>query len=355
MEHSCESLMSVLPAIAGRATALDRSGDWPAEDLRDLGGIGVWRWFVPEQFGGEGIHPLELHLRYEAIASASLATALVISQRDSAVAWIESALDSGLREELLPGLARGEYFATIGIAQLTTSKQGGPPQLRAVSQDGGYRLEGVIPWATGAAKAKFIVAGAVVEDGQQILFVLPTDLPGVSIERPLELVALRASWTSRFELRGARLDRRWVLRGPVAKAISGLSRGVPLSQAFLVFGLCRGALDLISRHDSDRARSLAGQFGDQFLELRSEILALCQGGREADAAAAGPRLRASCNDLAARIAQTAVALYKGSALLVDHPAQRLAREAMFFLVWSCPDPAVDCTVNALVDRQRREK
>ena len=77
------------------------------------------------------IDPLELHLRYEAIASASLATALIVSQRDSAVGLIEGSENQEMREELLPGLARGDFFSTIGIAQLTTSRQAG---LRAVDE-----------------------------------------------------------------------------------------------------------------------------------------------------------------------------------------------------------------------------
>jgi alkylation response protein AidB-like acyl-CoA dehydrogenase len=352
MEVSFESLKKVLPAIAARAMLLDRTGDWPADDLRDLGNIGLCRWYVPQKFGGEEIDPLELHLRYEAIASASVATALVISQRDSAIGLIDGGENPDLRQEILPALARDEYFATIGIAQLTTSQQGG---LRAVADGNAFRLDGIIPWSTGAAKAKFIVAGAVTQDGRQILFVLPTGLPGVSVQSPLELVALRASWTSRVGLHGARLDKRWLLRGPVAKALAGPSRGIPLSQAFLGFGLCHGALELIARHDSDRGRSLGTRFGDQFSALRSEVLELCKPGRESDGMTAAPQLRAACNDLAMRLTQSAVALHKGSALLLDHPAQRLAREAMFFLVWSCPDPVIDCTVNVLVDRQTPEK
>jgi len=54
-------------------------------------------------------------------------------------------------------------------------------------------------------------------------------------------------------------------------------------------------------------------------------------------------------ELALRITQSAVAIYKGTALLADHPAQRLAREAMFLLVWSCPNPVIDCTVGLLVE------
>jgi alkylation response protein AidB-like acyl-CoA dehydrogenase len=350
MQPNFQSLRQILPAIADRATALDRGGDWPQRDLDDLGTVGAWRWFVPPEFGGEGIDPLELHMRYEAIASASLATALVLSQRDSAVGLMVGAEDWPMRRQILERMARGDCFATIGIAQLTTSRQGGAPALRASAGDEGYRLDGTIPWCTGAAKAELVIAGAVLEDGQQILFALPTDLPGVRIEPPMPLVSLRSSWTAQIECQGVALPRRWLMRGPVAKALAGRSKGLVISQAFLAFGLCRGGLELIGRHDSDRARSLAGRFVEQLESLRRRTIELCQPGREADATAAAPALRGACNELAVRITQSAVALYKGSALLLDHPAQRLAREAMFLLVWSCPDAVIDCTVNALAEK-----
>ena len=192
----------------------------------------IWRRSAPggglcrNSLAARAIDPLELHLRYEAIASASLATAL-----DRFAAGFGRWVDRR-RRKIRPCARnfcrdwRGEYFSRRSGSHSSRPASRADCQLRAVAQDGGYRLDGVIPWAPGAAKAKFIVAGAVIEDGQQILFVLPTDLPGVSVEPPLELVALRSSWTSRVELHAApRLERRWVLRGPVAKAISGLSRG----------------------------------------------------------------------------------------------------------------------------------
>jgi butyryl-CoA dehydrogenase len=344
MRLSFESLDEILPAIRSRATNYDRTGDWPDADLKALEAVGACRWFVPATFGGEGIDPLELHLRYESIASASLATALIVSQRDSAVGLIDGSENDPLRQQILPELAKGESFSTIGIAQLTTSRQAG---LRAKTSAHGFILDGKIPWSTGAAKAKTIVAGAVTEDNQQILFVLPSDLPGVSIDPPMELVALRSSWTSQVRLDAVELDRRQILRGPAAKVLGGGTKGIPLAQAFLAFGLCRGALQLMASENSDRSRSLVARFEEQLATIRTEVLEICRARRESDAI---PRLRGACNDLAVRITQSAVALFKGSALRLDHPAQRLAREAMFFLVWSCTDPVIDCTVNALVDR-----
>ena len=41
MDVQFESLSNVLPAIRDRATALDLSGGWPADDLAELGAIGA--------------------------------------------------------------------------------------------------------------------------------------------------------------------------------------------------------------------------------------------------------------------------------------------------------------------------
>jgi alkylation response protein AidB-like acyl-CoA dehydrogenase len=337
----------VLDGLRARATEADLTGDWPQVDLRALAGSGAARWAIPSEFGGLGFSAIELHFRYEAIASASLSVALLLSQRDSAADMIDAGENDALRRQLLPPLALGRQFATIGIAQLTTSRQGGAPALRATPTSAGYGLDGYIPWSTGAAKASYIVAGAALPDQQQILFALPTDLPGVEIEPPMPLVALRSSWTARVNLENVSLDRRWILRGPTERALGGRRRHLVLGQTFLAMGLARSAILLIQEHRSDRAQSAAARLEQQLESARSEILDLSAPGQESNAQQHSPRLRGVVNDLAIRAAHTAVTLYKGSALLNDHPAQRLAREAMFLLVWSCPDPVIDCTVDLL--------
>ncbi len=312
---TADMLDSVLPPIARRATDLDQSGRWPSEDFAALAAVGSTQWVF-------ALSPLDLHLIYRRIAAASLAMALVLSQRDSAASLILASAGPA-RAELLSGFSQPRMFATIGIAQLTTSRQGGRPALRAESVDGGFRIDGQIPWSTGADQSDFVVAGAMMNDSRQILFALPTNLPGVSIA-PLPLVALAATHTCSISCDGVRLDERWILRGPAEKVLSGNSKGLPLGQTFLAMGLCRGGLDLIAAHDSERARSAVARFDEQLTALSSEILALSQPGVEAPASAENARLRGACNDLALRISHAAVALYKGTALLQNHPAQRLA-------------------------------
>jgi hypothetical protein len=163
----------------------------------------------------------------------------------------------------------------------------------------------------------------------------------------MQLVALASSWTAQIDCDGAMLESRWLLRGPVPRVMDGRGKGVPVGQSFLAMGLCKGALDLIRAHDSPRAVATATRFATQLQQLRGDVLAICQPDTELDVAKLAPRIRGRCNELASRITSAAVALYKGSALMRDHPAQRLARESMFLLVWSCPDPVIECTVDLL--------
>jgi alkylation response protein AidB-like acyl-CoA dehydrogenase len=300
------------------------------------------RWSVPKPFGGDDLDVLELHLRYEAIAAASLPTALILTQRDSAIGIVAMTENADLRREVMPSLVTNESFTTVGIAQLTTSRQGGTPALRATRVSGGYEIDGVIPWSTGACNAEFIVAGAANGNGKQVLFALRMDAPGVACGAPMPLVALRATQTSEVRCRHVAIDDHFMLRGPMQNVLAG-RKTLPLGQAFLALGHCRGILDLIATHDSDRGGALHARLDAQLRDLRTQLLAASAPGT----ADSNPALRGACGDLAVRAAHSAVALFKGSALLADHPAQRLAREAMFLLVWSCPDAVIDCTVEIL--------
>jgi hypothetical protein len=55
-------------------------------------------------------------------------------------------------------------------------------------------------------------------------------------------------------------------------------------------------------------------------------------------------LRARANSLALRASQAALTAAKGAGYVVGHPAGRWCREALFFLVWSCPQPVVEANL-----------
>jgi alkylation response protein AidB-like acyl-CoA dehydrogenase len=331
-----------LEELAGRA---DADAVWPSESwelLRQAGGLA---WSIPTAYGGDGLEGPELFDRYERLAGACLTTAFILSQRDAAVRRIGDHGSEEVRRELLPPLASGERFATVGLSHLTTSRQHGKPALVAGAVEGGLALAGVMPWVTGAARAEYVITGAVLADGQQFLAVLPVREAGVCVEAPLDLMALAGSITSQVTCADAVVASRWMLLGPVERVLAPTSRGGTggLETSVLALGLAGTAVDYL--HAESKARpelqSTAERMEHSRKALRDRIRRFALSGSTPEDAA---NLRGRANAFVLRATQAALTASKGAGFLRGHPAQRWARQALFFLVWSCPRPAAEATL-----------
>src|SRR5215470_5638627 len=148
--------------LAANAARDDASIEWPADSMAILAAAGADRWVIPREFGGDGWTAEQILAGYEAVGRGSMSAILILTQRDAACDLIMTSPNEELKQTWLPLLSRGEAFTTVGIAQVTTSHQSGPPAMTAFPDaDGGYRLRGFMPWATGADHADFIVTAAV--------------------------------------------------------------------------------------------------------------------------------------------------------------------------------------------------
>jgi alkylation response protein AidB-like acyl-CoA dehydrogenase len=338
-------LRPTLDAIEARAPEVDLRGGWPADDLADLCRAGAHRWTLSAPLGDD-VDGGELQERYELVASASLSVALLLTQRDAAVGLIEASPNERLRNELLPRLASNLDWTTIGISHLTTSTRGRP--LTARREPGGWRLTGGIPWASGATDSNYLVAGAKVDGGGQLLLKLPTDSPGLTVRPPMQLATLAAAPTSAIDCDDVFAPEDAVLAGPADNVLTARYKAVRISQAFAAFGLTRAALRLIRRLDFDAADDAVETFSRQLHDLKQTVAEINHQSDSHDLQSV-PLVRSECNSLALRATHAAVTLYKGGALDVRHPAQRLAREAMFLLVWSSPTSVMDRNLEVMLE------
>ncbi len=330
LDQLCEALVALGPE-------LDRTDAWPSEQLRLCGEAGVFRWFVPRRWGGLEWSDADITRGYLRLGAACLTTAFVITQRTGACQRIVGSENEPLKEQLLGPLVTGESFATVGISHLTTSRRHlSRPVLAAHETTEGFVLDGYSPWVTGADHASTIVTGAVLENGQQILVALPTDLPGVAIPEPPRLVGLSASHTGEVRLSNVKLPHECLLAGPAENVMKiGVGAGTGgLQTSTLAIALASAAIDFLE-HEAI-ARPDLGTPGAELrreqLDLTDTLLALASG----NAVCTNDELRARANSLALRASQAALAAAKGTGYVVGHPAGRWCREALFFLVWSCP-------------------
>jgi butyryl-CoA dehydrogenase len=335
----------VLDQLCAGAEAADRLPDWPRASWDALRSAGMTKWAVPLEYGGAGCTPVELLSAGESLASACLTTAFILSQREAAARQLLKG-PARLKEHYLPGLAAGTHFLTVGLSQLTTSRQHLGPVFQAFPAiGGGFVLDGHVPWVTGADQAIAVVVGATLPDATQVLVVLPTDRPGTTVGAPLPLAALTGSRTSSIECEKVVVEPELVLAGP-SENVLGKVAGGGLETSAAALGLAAAALEYLCREAADRPilADHAERFGAILTASRERLHALA-GSPPSDATLA---LRVECTRLALRTTQAALLAAKGVGFVAPHAVQRWARQALFFLVWSCPRPVADGVLKDLL-------
>jgi alkylation response protein AidB-like acyl-CoA dehydrogenase len=347
----------LLSDLADQAAEADGSPAWPARSWDLARQLGALRWCLSTDYGGEGRSAVELLEGYEELAAACLTTCFILSQRDAACRRIRDSQNEFTCREVLPRLARGESFATVGLSHLTTSRQHQKPVLVAQVDGDCFVLNGTMPWVSGAVQADHFVTGAVLEDGRQILTVLPRSLAGIHIDAPLDLMALAGSVTSEIRCENVIVDKKWLLAGPVERVVAQGRGGTGgLETSCLALGLVRAAVRYLQQEAGVRheLQSRVDLLKKEYDDLRTELFRLARGESPAKTQPShnsGPpppepavALRAQANTLVLRATQIALTAAKGTGFLRHHPAQRWARQALFFLIWSCPRPAAEATL-----------
>lgn len=344
-ESDPKVLDSLCSQLADLATELRSVNDWPEEQLRLCGEAGVYRWFMPREWGGWDWDEKQITEGYLKLSAACLTTTFVITQRTGACRRISSCSNTALKERLLPKLVSGESFATVGISHLTTSRRHlSKPVLRAEQVDGGFILDGFSPWVTGAIFAQDVVIGATLEDGREILVAVPTDRKGVECPPTPELVGLSASRTGKVTFDNVFVGDELLIDGPIEQVMNqgpGATTG-GLQTSTLAIGLSKAAIDFV-KQEAEAREDLATIHAALETEWNSVkgLLTDLSCGIES-----GTRqsLRAQANSLVIRATQSALTAAKGSGYVVGHPAGRWCQEALFFLVWSCPQEVLSANL-----------
>ncbi len=310
---------------------------WPREAWAALAYAGGCGWGIHQKHGGCGGSAIEFIAAAIELTRGDLITAFVWTQYLAAIQRLDYAPET-LQARWLPKLARGEAFTTVGISHLTTSRQHWTtPAVRAIECPAGYRVTGSIPWVTGLTQADMIVAGATLDDGQQILFALDTARPGVDRGEPLPLLALRGSMTGSVELRDVEIERSEIIAGPIEQVLKTIGGGAgSFMTSAVATGHALGTHDALVELALNRAdlTPICTQWRESLGLLRADLLQAAEQGPSSQHSAESLRVRSTA--AAVQLSQTLLTASKGAGFISGHPAERFAREALFFLVWSCP-------------------
>lgn len=300
---------------------------------------------------------------YVWLASGCLTTAFVMTQRSAALRRIETSENEFARTKLLASIQSGNSFATVGISHLTTSRRHlSQPPLRATRVKNGWILNGFSPWVTGGHFSDWLVVGAVEDDcvgggpvsslkPRELLLSIARDQAGVIVEPSSELMALNASSTGPVRFEHVAADHGDLLHGPVAnvmeasscKTTSSTNAGIGsgpggLQTSALAIGHAAQAIEYLLKESRLREdiRRVAEGLQNQWKVVFDELSQMNHWVGPQDPSS----LRKKANDLALNSTQAALAAAKGVGFANGHDVGRWCREALFFLVWSCPQSVV---------------
>lgn len=330
-----QALLDLLRGL--RDAAADETA-WPQEAWGLLVERRVTAWGIAAEFGGAAFPTPDLLASAIDLARGDLATAFIWSQFQAAAQRLAEA-PAVLAARWLPGIARGECFATVGLSHLTTSRSRGPgPAVMATRTDSGYRITGEIPWVSGGCRAAVIVVGATLVDGREWLLALPRDRNGVTVLPALPLLALQGSLTGPVRLDDVVVSTTEIIAGPVAQVMKQSRSGGAgsLTTSALAIGHAFGIIDRWEHEPAGTSESETARAAvlRSAMAARDDLLAAAQG--EAGPQLTAETLRWRATSLALDASQAYLTAAKGAGFVRGHPAERLARESLFFLVWSCP-------------------
>ena len=124
--------------IAATAAERDKTKEFPAENLKQMGELGFMGMMVPVEYGGEGADTISYVLALSEIAYSCASTAVVMSVHNSIVC--ESILNFGSEEQKKRFLPRMTDAEIIGAFALTEPHAGSDPvsQLTTAVKDGDH-------------------------------------------------------------------------------------------------------------------------------------------------------------------------------------------------------------------------
>ena len=185
-------------AIQPTAAERDKTKEFPADIIKQMGELGLMGMSVPPEYNGAGVDTISYSLALQEIGYACASTAVIMSVHNSVSCGPIYKFGSDfLKENYLKRLASGEL---LGCFALTEPGAGSDPasQKSTAKKDGDvYILNGTKAWITSGKNADVVVATAYTDKSKRhrgiSAFVLEKGMPGFSVGPDEDKMGQRAS------------------------------------------------------------------------------------------------------------------------------------------------------------------
>lgn len=333
--------------IAPFAAEVDADSRYPQEAHDALVATDFYAPHVGEEYGGVGADALATAIVIEEVARGCMSSSLIPAVNKLGSLPVIIGGGEEVKQAYLPRLARGEGFS-YGLSEREAGSDTAGMKTRAVRDGDGWVLNGVKTWITNAGVSEFYTVMAVTDPegkrGNNITaFVVDKGDEGFSFGEKERKLGIKGSPT-----RELFFEDCWI---PDSRRVGEEGQGLKIALKTLdhtrvtiaaqAVGVAQGALDYAIDYVKERK-----QFGKRIADFQAiqfmvaDMATKLEAARQLTYAAAakserndddlsffGAAAKAYASDVAMEITTDAVQLLGGAGYVVDHPVERMMRDA----------------------------
>ncbi len=191
--------------IAPVAADFDASGEFPLDNIREMGQLGLMGIEMPVEYGGAGMDTIAYALAMMEIAAADAAHSTIMSVNNSL--FCNGILKNGTDEQkqtYVKAIASGEAIGAYALTEPQSGSDASAMRTRAQKNDAGdWVINGKKSWITSGPVARYVVLFAVTDPDKGAkgisAFIIDTERDGFHRGKVEPKLGIRASATCEIE------------------------------------------------------------------------------------------------------------------------------------------------------------
>lgn len=342
-----QAVLNVARIAREHAERVDTQGTFPVEAVAELRSSGLLGLVLPVAVGGQGAGPAEFVEVMSELAGACGSTAMIYLMHNAAAVTIAAAPPDA-SPDLLCDMASGRALGTLAFSERGSRSHFWAPVSVATTEGDQVKLKADKSWVTSAGYADVYVISTGSPSGtagEVDLYALSGDTEGLTIAGPWRGLGLRGNSSSPMTVDslvpdGCRLGGQGTGFGVM---MSTVLPWFNLGNAAVSLGLAKAATDAAIGHAGaarlehlDQALSALPTIRAQLAKMSISLTAQLAYLRYAAASVATPSqdtmlhvlgVKASANDAALQITESAMRVCGGAAFSRHLPIERAFRDA----------------------------
>ena len=235
--------------LAPQVKVIDQEGHYPAGVMRALGEAGAFGQAISQDYDGSGVGLRAAVQAIEAVSKVCLSTGFMTWCQVACTGYLHHTNNDRLRRQLLPDIATGRQLAGTGLSNpMKHFADIERIALHAERVEGGYRINGLLPWVSNLGPGHEFGIAAKLADSDDYLMALVSDgLSGMSLRCNAHFIALEGTGTFSCVFRDVFVPNERVLAVPCDAYVNQIRPGFMLTQVGMGLGLSASCIELMER------------------------------------------------------------------------------------------------------------